>query len=176
VQSRQVVAGLGGGLTLAAAWDVGAVVVAAGSDITAVGPAAAYLSNPVLYNGVTVGGIGLGAEVSTGTVSPMSAGAVAPKGAAEGEKLLFRRGPMDTKKLLESQAQAAENALGIHGVSVSTSSAAKAGQVVRCATCSSVEAAGFGVQQTGKDPNHHTVELPRPITSDVVRIWNDLFK
>ncbi|NKI97765.1 RHS repeat-associated core domain-containing protein, partial [Rhizobacter sp. SG703] len=108
--------------------------------------------------------------------SALKAEALASKGAAEGEKLLFRRGPMDTKKLLESQAQAAENVLGVHGVSVSTSSAAKAGQVVRCATCSSVEAAGFKVQQTGKDLNHHTVELPKPITPDVVRIWNELFK
>ncbi len=101
---------------------------------------------------------------------------LAAKGAAEGEKLLFRRGAADTKALLQRDAQAAENALGIHGVSVSTNPAAKAGQVVRCATCSSVEAAGFKVQQTGGNPAHHTVELPKPITPDVVRTWNELFK
>lgn len=92
------------------------------------------------------------------------------------EALLFRRGPHDTKALLESQAQSAEKVLGVHGVSVSTSPAAKAGQVVRCATCSSVEAAGFKVQRTGNDLNHHTVGLPKPITPEIVRIWNELFK
>ena len=96
--------------------------------------------------------------------------------AVDAEKLLFRRGASDTKALLQRDAQAAEDVLGVHGVSVSTSPAAKAGQVVRCATCSSVEAAGFKVQQTGKDLNHHTVELPKPVTSEVVRIWNELFK
>ena len=100
----------------------------------------------------------------------------AARGASDGEKLLFRRGPHDSKALLESQAQAGEKALGVHGVSVSTSPTAKAGQVVRCATCSSVEAAGFKVKQTGKDVNHHTVELPKPVTPDVARTWNELFK
>ncbi|MDP3086177.1 MAG: RHS repeat-associated core domain-containing protein, partial [Rubrivivax sp.] len=120
-----------------------------------------------------------GAAVGVANVT-MAVGAVplrlAAKGAAEGEKLLFRRGASDTKALLQRDAQAAENALGIHGVSVSTNPAAKAGQVVRCATCSSVEAAGFKVQQTGGNPAHHTVELPKPITPDVVRTWNELFK
>ena len=97
-------------------------------------------------------------------------------GAAQGAKLLFRRGASDTKALLQRDAQAAENALGIHGVSVSANPAAKAGQVARSATCSSIEAAGFKVEQTGKDLNHHTVELPKPITPDVVRTWNELFK
>jgi len=101
---------------------------------------------------------------------------VLEEAAVDGEKLLFRRGASDSKALLQRDAQAAENVLGVHGVSVSTSPAAKTGQVVRCATCSSVEAAGFKVQQTGRDLNHHTVELPKPVTSDVVRIWNDLFK
>ena len=55
--------------------------------------------------------------------------------------LLFRRGPYDTKKLLETQAAAAEKStIGIHGVSASSDATAKAGQVVRCATCSSVDA------------------------------------
>lgn len=103
-------------------------------------------------------------------------GGEAEMGAAQGAKLLFRRGASDTKALLQRDAQAAENALGIHGVSVSANPAAKAGQVARCATCSSIEAAGFKVEQTGKDLNHHTVELPKPITPDVVRTWNELFK
>jgi RHS repeat-associated protein len=100
----------------------------------------------------------------------------AAKGAAEGEKLLFRRGPHDSQRLLESQAKAAEEKLGVHGVSVSTSSAAREGQVVRCATAGACEAAGFKVHKTGGDPNHHTVELPKPVTSEVARKFNDVFQ
>jgi hypothetical protein len=96
--------------------------------------------------------------------------------AATGEKVVFRRGANDTKKLLETQAASAEKAIGIHGVSVSTSAAAKEGQVVRSATCCELEKAGFKVTQTGKDLNHHTVELPKPITAETARTWNEQFK
>jgi RHS repeat-associated protein len=90
---------------------------------------------------------------------------------------LYRRGPRDSKKLLESQAAAAEKSdIGIHGVSVSSSSAAKEGQVVRSASRADIEAAGFTIHKTGKDPNHFTVELPKPVTPDVARTFNDLFK
>jgi hypothetical protein len=102
---------------------------------------------------------------------------IAAKGSAKGETLLYRRGPYDTKKLLEIQAAAAEESnIAIHGVSVSTDASAAAGQVVRCATWCLVEAAGFRVEKTGRDPFHYTAELPKPITPDVVRIWNELFK
>ena len=93
--------------------------------------------------------------------------------------LLYRRGEYDNKALLKGQAKAAKNAdnIGIHGVSVSTSPKGnKDGQVVRCATCRSLQEAGFPVHKTGTDPQHYTVELPEPITPDVVRIWNALFK
>lgn len=94
------------------------------------------------------------------------------------ETLLFRRGAVDNKRALAAQAEAAEKGLKeqIHGVSLSTSSAAREGQVVRCATCGAVEAAGFKVHKTGNDPNHYTAEMPKPITSEIARIWNEIFK
>ncbi|WP_217705798.1 RHS repeat domain-containing protein [Peristeroidobacter soli] len=96
-----------------------------------------------------------------------------------GDKLLYRRGPHDSRRTLEKQAQDAKaNAdVNIHGVSVSTNPKGKRpDQVVRCAKCSDVENAGFSVTKTGKDPDHYTVELPEPVTEDVARMWNDLFK
>lgn len=69
-----------------------------------------------------------------------------------------------------------EEALNIHGVSVGTNPAAKLGLVVRCATCGEIESSGFRIQKSGRDPNHYTVELPKPITSETARIWNELFK
>lgn len=106
----------------------------------------------------------------------MKCGEGAAKGAAEGETLLFRRGPRDSQKQLESQAKAAEEKIEVHGVSVSTSSAARDGQVVRCATVAACEAAGFKVHKTGRDPNHHTVELPKPVTPEIARKFNDVFQ
>jgi RHS repeat-associated protein len=96
--------------------------------------------------------------------------------AAEEGSTLFRRGAHDTQGLLTSQASAAEKAGLPHGVSVSTSSAAKPGQVVRSASSSSVESAGLNVHKTGSDPNHFTVELPKPITKAITEKWNALFK
>jgi len=95
-----------------------------------------------------------------------------------GDKLLYRRGARDNSKLLKNQAKAAEESkIGVHGVSVSSSSAtSKAGQVVRCASCREIEKAGFKVHKTGRDPNHYTVELPKPVTKDVSQRFNDVFK
>jgi RHS repeat-associated protein len=150
------------------------------SEAFAAGDHVGVVTNTVAGAAYGVAQVLLAAEAAVVRTGKLVVGAVdealTAKGAAEGEKLLFRRGAADTKALLQRDAQAAENALGIHGVSVSTNPAAKAGQVVRCATCSSVEAAGFKVQQTGGNPAHHTVELPKPITPDVVRTWNELFK
>ena len=33
----------------------------------------------------------------------------------------------------------------------------------------------YPVQQTGADPLHHTLILPRPVTQRVVDLFNDLF-
>ena len=98
--------------------------------------------------------------------------------ATKGGDKLFRRGARDSSKLLKNQAQAAEKSkIGIHGVSVSSSSAtSKVGQVVRCATCKDIESAGFKVHKTGRDPNHFTVELPKPVTKEVSKKFNDVFK
>lgn len=101
------------------------------------------------------------------------AGAAAVTGS---EKILYRRGAYDTTKALRTQSAAAEKQMGVHGVSVSTSPAAKPGQVVRCTTCSQVEAAGFKVEKTGADPNHYTVIMPKVITNEVSQLWNSLFK
>lgn len=102
----------------------------------------------------------------------------AGKAAAEGEKLLYRRGEHDSVSTLRKQAQMSEeqSTHGIHGVSTNTSPNAKPGQAVRCASCKDVEAAGFKVTQTGKDAGHHTVELPKPVTKEIAKLWNELFK
>lgn len=92
--------------------------------------------------------------------------------------VLYRRGARDPKKLLISQAEAAQKStLKLHGVSVSASAApARAGQVVRGAQRTALEGAGFVVKKTGADANHYTVVLPKPITNELVRKWNELFK
>lgn len=106
------------------------------------------------------------------------AGTAAAQTAGTAGKMLYRRGAWDTRQLLRQQSAAAlaEPRIAIHGVSASTSPAAKAGQVVRCATWCSVEAAGFKVEKTGNDPNHYTVHMPENITGEISAAWNKLWK
>lgn len=119
------------------------------------------------------------AQDAAGLVNPAPGASGARRAAQAAEKnadLLFRRGPHDSRKLLETQASAAEKQLGIHGVSASTSAKAKPGQVVRCASRAACEAAGFKVHKTGSDPDHYTVELPKPVTKEDAKKFNDLFR
>lgn len=104
---------------------------------------------------------------------------VAQNVAGGGDKMLHRRGAYDSRRHLEKQAREAEEKAdhGIHGVSVSTNPTPRyPGQVVRCAKCNDVESAGFKVHKTGADPDHYTVELPKPVTKEIERAWNELFK
>jgi hypothetical protein len=142
-----------------AASDVGLTIVSLGA-------------NRFLVTGLRVGAEKIAVEMSEKELVKM----LGEKVLVDGDKVLFRRGAYDTKALLQRDAQAAEKVLGIHGVSVSTNPAAKVGQEVRPVTASSLEAAGLKIEQTGGNLNHHTVELPNPITPDFVRIWNGLFK
>jgi hypothetical protein len=75
-------------------------------------------------------------------------------------------------KEMEKDAMRAKEGIGKHGLSVNTSSR---GKPSRSAARRDVEDQ-FPVVQTGRDPGHHTVVLPEPITPDIVRRWNDLFK
>jgi hypothetical protein len=44
-------------------------------------------------------------------------------------------------------------------------------------SCSSLETAGFKVMHTPtrNDPNHHTVVLPKPVTKENAKDFNDAF-
>jgi RHS repeat-associated protein len=125
-----------------------------------------------------VGEIGKGAELlkTAETVIHAEKEVGAAVRATEEGGTIFRRGAHDTQQLLTNQAGAAEKAGLPHGVSVSTSPAAKPGQIVRSASTSSVEEAGFTLHKTGSDPNHYTAQLPKPVTKKIAETWNALFK
>ncbi|MDQ4126055.1 MAG: hypothetical protein M3134_10740 [Actinomycetota bacterium] len=106
-------------------------------------------------------------------------GGVAPGGGygaadeiVEGGGRLFRMGDEyeDAARLAE-QARRAEAAGLPHGVSTFSSST-KADAV--SASRSQVER-HFKVRQTGKNPQHYTVELPQPVTDEVAELFNGLF-
>jgi hypothetical protein len=95
------------------------------------------------------------------------------------DTVLHRRGGPDTKGGLASQAKAAlaNEKVNTHGVSTSLDPTPKyEGQQVRSATVGEITDKGMNIKQTGSDPNHHTVEIPHPVTPDFVRMWNDVFK
>lgn len=105
--------------------------------------------------------------------------------AGDGGGTLYRRGTgWESTNRLGNQAQQAENAGFPHGVSV-TDADGNANLAARFnkdpadaspATRQAFEDAGFPVHHTPtrNDPNHHTVELPKPVTPDAARRFNEV--
>jgi hypothetical protein len=91
-----------------------------------------------------------------------------------GHLVRFGKGP-ETAEQLAEQAAKAEAAGFPHGVSTRLKDrVAGSDKALRSAPKSEVEEA-FEVQQTGKDPRHHTVVLPKPVTGDVADKFNKTF-
>jgi RHS repeat-associated protein len=103
-----------------------------------------------------------------------SGGPEAPQAATKGGGELFRLGTSPESPIrLGTKAAAAEEAIGIHGVSVS---GAKPEGPASRASQEAVKSE-FKVHETpsAKDPQHKTVELPKPVTKSVADLFNDLF-
>ncbi len=91
-----------------------------------------------------------------------------------GNIYLVRFGPPDDKEKLTTQSSAAEKNPDF-GHGVSTKMKTKVGGNERAALLSEVSKV-FKVKKTGKDPNHYTVILPKPITEEVTKKFNAIFK
>lgn len=92
-----------------------------------------------------------------------------------GDKTIFRMGTSkESPTRLNRKAQEAERKTGTHGVSGSTT---RPDVPCSSASCSSLEAAGFKVKPTPsrRDPNHVTIELPKPVTKEAAKRFNDAF-
>ena len=95
---------------------------------------------------------------------------------AKGAQLLTRYGSeaaTTTERLAAEAAKAeAHPNYGVHGVSVTSkpNPLHEAGSAMR----SEVEKL-FTVKKTGNNPHHFTVELPKPVTDAVTKIFNRLF-
>jgi RHS repeat-associated protein len=116
---------------------------------------------------------------AAGTLLGAAIGDAVTNGDPEDEQTFYRRGPYDTLKAIQSQATAAQNNenIGIFGLSVSLlPNPNYAGQIVRSASQQDILDAGFTITKTGSDPNHFTIGIPNPVTPQVTRTWNDLFK
>jgi len=99
----------------------------------------------------------------------------ASKLTGDGDRVIYRMGTSkESASRLGRKAQEAEDAIGIHGVSGSTT---KPSVPCSAASCSSLETAGFKVRATPtrNDPNHVTIELPNPVTKEVAKKFNDAF-
>jgi RHS repeat-associated protein len=104
-----------------------------------------------------------------------------PLGLAPCDVFVRRGTSWESTGRLSRQAQAAEDAGFPHGVSVTSPSSnlrlsANPDDSVT-ATRKQIEDAGFRLEHTPtrRDPNHHTLVLPKPIDSDVARTFNQLF-
>lgn len=95
-----------------------------------------------------------------------------PARSLSGEEVLIRFGdaPESAQKLADDAARA-EAVLGIHGVSATARTPRRPAPSARR---SEVEKY-FPVHNTGNDPLHRTIALPRPVTPEVPDLFNRLF-
>lgn len=88
------------------------------------------------------------------------------------DELLYRFGqaPESVAKLADDAARA-EAVLGIHGVSATARAPRRAAASARRGDVEK----HFAVHNTGRDPAHRTIELPKPVTQEVADRFNRLF-
>ena len=92
-----------------------------------------------------------------------------------GHLVRFGKGP-ETSKQLAADAARAEAAGFPHGVSTKlVNRVSGSDKAHRSAPKAEVEK-HFRVEQTGKNPSHHTVRLPKPVTRAVADKFNKVFK
>jgi hypothetical protein len=89
-----------------------------------------------------------------------------------GDEILTRFGhAIESAQKLAEDAARAEGVIGIHGVSVT----ARAPKRPAPSALRSIVEQHFPVHNTGNDPCHRTVELPKPVTQEVADLFNRLF-
>jgi RHS repeat-associated protein len=99
----------------------------------------------------------------------------AEAGGSGGHLVRFGKGP-ETAQELATQAAAAEKAGFPHGVSTKlVKRVSGTDKANRSAPMEEVKKE-FVVEQTGKNKNHHTVHLPKPVTQKVADKFNRVFK
>jgi hypothetical protein len=88
------------------------------------------------------------------------------------DEVLTRFGQaVESADKLGQDAARAEGVLGIHGVSVT----ARPPKRPAPSALRSIVEKHFRVHNTGSDPLHRTVELPKPVTQEVADLFNRLF-
>jgi hypothetical protein len=114
-------------------------------------------------------------EIKPISLTPPPAQQTAPPSEeSNSPKVYLARFGIDDKEKLSNDAANAEKVPGF-GHGVSTKLKTKVSNNERAALLSDVEKV-FKVKKTGKDPSHFTVILPKPITEEVVKKFNSLFK
>ncbi|RXM37545.1 hypothetical protein BOQ62_22445 [Chryseobacterium sp. CH21] len=96
--------------------------------------------------------------------------------ASTGKSLVRFGQEAETTESLAKQAKAAEEAGFPHGISTMLKDKIKGSDLQHKSAPKSTVESFFKVVQTGKNPKHHTVVLPKPVTSKVTEQINEIFK
>jgi RHS repeat-associated protein len=115
------------------------------------------------------GGLGKGAPVNVATAEGKGAAATG------GHLVRFGKGP-ETVSQLAADAARAEAAGFPHGVSTMLVNRVSGSDKAHRSAAAGEVQNHFKVEQTGRNPNHHTVHLPKPVTSEVADKFNKVFK
>ncbi len=127
--------------------------------------------------------LGTVADALNGDFKGMIVGAIlsrAPGGKsgvkAAGFFVRFGKGA-ESVESLAAQAAKAEKAGFPHGVSVKAQEKVSAADRIKHRVADQAEAKStFNTPQTGNNPSHHTVELPKPVTEKVAQKFNEVYK
>jgi hypothetical protein len=108
---------------------------------------------------------------------PVNVAMAEGKGAAVtgGHLVRFGKGP-ETVSQLAADAASAEAAGFPHGVSTKLVNRVSGSDKAHRSAAVGEAQKHFKVEQTGRNPNHHTVHLPKPVTSEVADKFNKVFK
>jgi RHS repeat-associated protein len=122
----------------------------------------------------TLGNIAIAALGAIPEVGGVAAQAI--KGTSEaGHFIRFGKAAESAEKLGADAAKAEKAGLP-HGVSVKAQDRVSHADMANHRVATKAEAkAQFNVTQTGREP-HHTVELPKPVTDEVAKRFNEVFK
>jgi RHS repeat-associated protein len=125
--------------------------------------------------GTNLGALGL--DVGGALIPGVTGLGPASRVARKSEETVYRLGESaESASRLGRKSAEAESMIGQHGVSVS-STKPPAGTPCSSASCSNLAERGFEVIPTPSrnDPNHKTVLLPKPVTKEVAKGFNDAF-
>jgi hypothetical protein len=115
----------------------------------------------------------LGPSPEGGPNAPINPTANVTESPSPNSDTIYRQGDSwESRNRLQIKSEEAQNAIGIFGVSLNKNQKYPNDSV---STVQTLNAAGFKIIKTGRDPGHYTLEFQNPLTPEQVNAFNTCF-